>query len=88
MNGGLTKPFMISEELATFLSWDPSVPRCRNDVTKAIYKYVRDHNLQDPVHRRNIIPDKKLAKLLRFDVKKDTLSHPLIQRFINPHYLK
>lgn len=35
----------------------------RSDVTKALWVYIKEHNLQDPANRRLIVPDDKLAKV-------------------------
>ncbi len=33
-------------------------------VVKAIWVYIKEHNLQDPKNKRKIIPDEKLGKIL------------------------
>ena len=33
-------------------------------VVKAIWVYIKEHNLQDPKNKRKIIPDEKLGKVL------------------------
>lgn len=35
----------------------------RSDVTKALWVYIKEHNLQDPNNKRLIVPDDKLAKV-------------------------
>jgi chromatin remodeling complex protein RSC6 len=40
------------------------VPIARTDVTKHIIEYIKQHNLQNPEHRREIVPDAALGKLL------------------------
>ena len=35
----------------------------RGEVTKAIWAYIKEHNLQDPDNKRRIIPDEKLKKI-------------------------
>lgn len=36
----------------------------RPEVTKLVWDYIKDHELQDSANRRNILPDEKLAKVL------------------------
>ncbi len=36
----------------------------RWQVVKAIWAYIKEHNLQDPKNRRKICPDEKLGKIL------------------------
>ena len=33
-------------------------------VVKAIWVYIKEHNLQDPKNKRKIVPDEKLGKVL------------------------
>lgn len=36
----------------------------RPEVTKKVWDYIKEHNLQDPKNRRTIVPDAKLGKVL------------------------
>lgn len=83
-NGGFKKPVKISKELQSFLGVsEESV--ARGDVTKHICNYIRDHNLQNPENRKLIIPDAKLSKLIGHN---NMTSYFIIQREIQPHFIK
>ena len=54
------KPVGISESLAEVVG---SGPMARTEVTKKLWEYIKKHKLQDKDNKRNIIPDKKLARV-------------------------
>lgn len=85
---GFMKQVPISKEMAKFANWDPSQLRSRVEVTKFICDYVKQHNLQNPQDRRQILPDDRLSKLLNFDAKKSDkpLTYYYLQRVIQPHF--
>lgn len=88
-NSQFVKPQPISKEFAKFAGWDPSEEKSRNDVFKFCCKYVKEHKLENPEDRRQLLiqNDKKFAKLLRYD---PTSSKPYlycsIQKSINHHF--
>lgn len=55
----------ISDELAAFLGIAAGSKRSQTEVSKFISDYIKSHNCFDPKFKRRIIPDAKLAKLLR-----------------------
>lgn len=79
----------ISEELANFNGWNPSEPKSRVEVTRALCKYIKDNNLQDQNDRRIILVDAKLAKLLNYTPDKDTapLNYSRLQSYMKVHFL-
>jgi upstream activation factor subunit UAF30 len=86
--GGFMKAVPISKALSKFTGWNPDELRSRVDVTKFICEYVKQHNLQNPEDRRQIIADKKLAKLLNYDIAKDgkPLTYFYLQNKLKPHF--
>jgi upstream activation factor subunit UAF30 len=62
---GIVKPTPISPELSKFLGLPVGELIARTDVTAKIISYVKEHNLQDPKDKRNILPDDKLKELLQ-----------------------
>lgn len=70
-NSVFQRPVKISNELAQFAGWPEDTPRSRVEVTKYICDYIREHNLQNPENRRQIIPDPPLQKILGYNPKKD-----------------
>ncbi|HEY5040109.1 MAG TPA: SWIB/MDM2 domain-containing protein [bacterium] len=58
------KPMNISDDLAEVVGKGP-MPR--SEVVKALWVYIKKHNLQDPKNKRNINADANLKKV--FDGK-------------------
>jgi len=86
-NSGFLKPVKISSEMAKFTGWEP---KSRVDVTKYICNYIKEHELQNPKDKRQILADSKLSKLLNYDPKKESepLTYYRIQSYIKPHFIK
>jgi upstream activation factor subunit UAF30 len=84
---GFVKPTGISDELAKFLEKPVGSEMARTEVTRDINKYIRTHNLQDKENGRKIIPDTKLAALLKLG-KTDELTYFNLQRYMSPHFAK
>jgi chromatin remodeling complex protein RSC6 len=63
---GFASPVVVSDELYSFLSKynvKNGDPVARTDVTRYITSYIKEHDLQNPEHRREIVPDATLSKL-------------------------
>ncbi|MBI2100171.1 MAG: hypothetical protein HYT48_02430 [Candidatus Vogelbacteria bacterium] len=58
------KPKNVSEELAAVVGKGP-MPT--TEVVKALWIYIKKHDLQDPSNKRNIKPDENLAKVFGGD---------------------
>jgi len=84
---GFVKPTRISDELALFLEKPSGSEMARTEVTRDINKYIRTHNLQDKENGRKIIPDTKLATLLKLN-ESDELTYFNLQRYMSPHFAK
>lgn len=54
------KPMQISDELAEVVGKGP-MPR--SEVVKALWVYIKKHDLQDPTNKRNINADANLKKV-------------------------
>ena len=61
---GFAKPTNLSPELCAFLGLPADTMVARTDVTKKVTEYIKEHNLQNPENKREILPDAKLKKLL------------------------
>ena len=59
----------------------------RTDVTKDINAYIRANKLQDVTNGRKIIPDKKLASLLKIK-QNEELTYFNLQKFMSIHFAK
>jgi chromatin remodeling complex protein RSC6 len=62
-----------------------SEPQPRTEVTKRIWDYIKQHNLQDPKDKRTIRADAKLKKV--FDGK-DAVSMFEMTKLVNAHLKK
>jgi len=59
-NSAFMKPMQVSDDLAEVVG---SGPMPRSEVVKALWVYIKKHNLQDPQNKRNINADAKLKKV-------------------------
>jgi upstream activation factor subunit UAF30 len=59
-NSAFMKPMTISPELAAVIGHGP-MPR--SEVVKALWVYIKKHNLQDPQNKRNINANEALKKV-------------------------
>lgn len=59
-NSAFMKPMNISDELAVVVGKGP-MPR--SEVVKALWVYIKKHNLQDAANKRNINADDALTKV-------------------------
>ena len=89
-NSGFLKPVKISSDMAKFTGWNPDELKSRVDVTKFLCNYIRENNLQNPTDKRQIVPDAKLSKLIKYDSKKESepLRYYSLQKFLKPHFIK
>jgi chromatin remodeling complex protein RSC6 len=86
-NNAFLKLRPISDELASFMGLSPKSQKSQTDVTKFIASYVKTHNCFDPNFKRRIIPDAKLAKLLRAKDGQE-VTYLNLQSFLKVHFLK
>lgn len=70
-NSGFLKPVPISPEMAKFTGLPSDQLHSRVEVTKYLCKYIKDHELQNPADKRQIVADAALAKILNYDAKTD-----------------
>lgn len=59
-NTAFMKPMNVSKDLAAVVGEGP-MPR--SEVVKKLWIYIKEKNLQDPAHKRNIIADEALKKV-------------------------
>lgn len=87
---GFMKPVKITSELSKFTGWEADKEYSRVDVTRFLCKYIKDHDLQNPEDRRQILPDDKLAVLLRTSELPagEKLTYFRLQQLIQPHFVK
>jgi chromatin remodeling complex protein RSC6 len=86
-NNAFLKVRPLSDELAAFMGLPSKSQKSQTDVTKFVSTYVKSHNCFDPTFKRRILPDAKLAKLLRV-TDKDEVTYLNLQSFLKVHFLK
>ena len=82
-----TKPRPLSDEMCVFMGLSSDSWRSRTDVTKFISVYVKSHSCFDPTFKRRILPDAKLAKLLRVTDRIE-VTYLNLQSFLKVHFMK
>lgn len=85
---GFLKPVAISTDMAKFTGWDAKDLRSRVEVTKYVCDYIKEHNLQNPEDRREIMPDAKLQKLLGLEPKDGAIKYYSLQTHLKKHFPK
>ena len=86
-NNAFLKPRLLSDELASFMGLPAKSQKSQTDVTKFVSTYVKTHNCFDPAHKRRIVPDAKLAKLLRVKDGQE-VTYLNLQSFLKVHFIK
>lgn len=82
---GFNKPGPVPATIIKLLNLEEGVELPRTKVTKLIYGYIKDHELQVPEDKRTINPDKKLRKLFGL-AKGEQISFYNIQTHIKKLY--
>lgn len=83
-NNSFKKPQKVSDQLRSFLKLGPDEMISRSDVTKRVFAYAKEHNLNNG---KVINLDPVLKELLKpADGQDITVTN--LQKFINHHYIK
>jgi upstream activation factor subunit UAF30 len=97
---GFAAPVIVSDELYSFLEQfgvKRGNPIARTEVTKHITSYIKDNDLQNPEHRREIVPDATLSKILGpaqelkdpNDAKSPMIiTYLKLQKYLSHHFVK
>ena len=80
-----SNPVEITNELRLFLNIEGNI--CRSDITKLMYKYVKDNALQNKEQKRQFFIDDKLSDLFGLN-KGDSIDYFKLQTYMKPHYIK
>lgn len=84
---GFAKPTGLSPQLCQFLGISPDTQLARTDVTKKITAYVKEHGLQNPEKKTQILPDAKLGALLNVP-SGEQLTYFNLQKYMKVHFQK
>ena len=80
-----SKPVEITNDLRNFLNVEGEISR--SEVSKLIYKYIKDKNLQNPDYKRQFKVDDSLSKL--FNTDQDTcIEYLKVQTYLKPLFIK
>jgi chromatin remodeling complex protein RSC6 len=97
---GFASPVIVSDKLYEFVAQygvTKGDPIARTDVTRYITSYIKEHDLQNPEHRREIVPDATLLELfgpaLELKDPNDPSSPKVwtylkLQKYLSPHFPK
>lgn len=97
---GFASPVIVSDQLYEFLSQfgiKKGDAIARTDVTRHVTTYIKEHDLQNPEHRREIIPDAALKKLFGPAMEPKDPANPnsplvytylKLQRYLSSHFPK
>jgi upstream activation factor subunit UAF30 len=86
IQSAILKSASLSKELCEFLGKSEDTEMLRTEVTKEIYKYIQDNNLQDSENKKLINPNDQLIKLFNLEEKQE-LTYFNIQTFLNKHFI-
>ena len=86
-NSVFLQPSKISPALAKFCGVTAETMISRTDATRKIAAYIKEHNLQNPENRREILSDATLISLFAL-TSEDKLNYFNLQRYIKPHFIK
>ena len=82
-NNGFGKSALVTREMATLAGWEIKEPKSRIDITKALCAYVKTNQLNDPVNKSRIVPDRALATVLQYNRDNDgDLTFTSLQRIL------
>jgi len=77
-NPALQKPMQLSPELEAVVGEGPLT---RAEVTKKIWDYIKEKNLQNPSNKRNVLADDKLRAVFN----KDEVTMFEMTKLVNAH---
>ena len=84
---GFARPGPVTDELRTFLGLAKDELIARTQVAKKMSEYIKEHNLKNPENNKEIVLDKKLAKLFGVE-DKTKVEYFKIQGFLTKHFVK
>ena len=83
---GFARPSPVSDDMCAFLSIEKGSEVSRTTVTRALIKYIKEHNLQNAENKKQICPDETLYKLFGEEAKQQTLTYFTMQKYVNHHF--
>ncbi len=86
---GIAEPREVSKELTDFLGLEEGTKVARTTAVKLVNDYVKEHSLKNPDKKIEILPDEKLARLLRHDPESgDVVTFFRLSSMVTHHFPK
>ena len=82
---GFAKPAQVSDDLAHFLNLPSGTELARTEVTSKVIAYIKEHNLQNPSNKKQILLDENLNKLL-LPGSEDIVTFFNLQTYLKKHF--
>lgn len=83
--GGLTKPLVLSKELAAIVGTAKDEKISRAECVKRLWAYLKEKNLQDPANKQFFTPDALMAPLFgKEKIRAFSMSKYLKEHLSNP----
>ena len=82
---GFAKPAQVSDDLASFLNLPSGTELARTEVTSKVIAYIKEHNLQNPSNKKQILLDDNLSKLL-VPGSEDIVTFFNLQTYLKKHF--
>jgi upstream activation factor subunit UAF30 len=79
-------PVSITSEIAAFLNIDENTKILKKDVRVLISKYIKDHNLQNPENKKEILPNEDLTKLLQ-QKEGDVITYLNLHKYLEKYFI-
>ena len=83
---GIAAARSISDELTEFLGLEKGTLISRTTVVKKLNDYVKEHKLQNPERKIEILPDEKLGKILNVPDDHGPLTYFTMCKLISHHF--
>ena len=82
----MAEPRPISQELGSLLKFRFNVPCSRFDFISRLARFIKYHELEDPLNKRTILPNAALQRVLNLDVIEEPLTYFNIQKALKHHF--
>jgi len=86
---GFNQPCPVSDEMCDFLGVAKGTRVARTDVVRSISAYIKHNGLKHPEKKNVVVPDAKLASIIRLPADKESnVTYFSLQKYIKHNFLK
>ena len=82
----MSEPRPISQELGSLLKFRFNVPCSRFEIIRRLFRYIKYHELEDPLNKRTILPNAALRGVLNLDEIEELLTYFNINKALRHHF--